>query len=98
MFASVVLGAALFAMLGVAFAIICRSQSAALLIVIGLFPAEKILGILIADNAAYMPYGLLQSALDQGTIEPGPAAALLAGTTLAVTAAAWVLLRRRDVT
>jgi ABC-type transport system involved in multi-copper enzyme maturation permease subunit len=98
MFASVLLGVALFAALGVAFAFICRSQSAGLLIVLGLFPAEKILGLVLGDNASYMPYGLLQSTLDQGATSPGIAAALLAGTTVAVTIVAWALLRRRDVT
>jgi ABC-type transport system involved in multi-copper enzyme maturation permease subunit len=98
LFGSVLLGAALFAILGVATAFICRSQSAALLIVLGLFPAEKIAGIVIGDNAAYMPYGLLQSLLDQGVTSPGLAAGLLTAVVAAFAATAWVLLGRRDVT
>jgi hypothetical protein len=99
LFASTVLGSALFAILGVATAFICRSQTAALLIVIGLFPAEKVLGLVVGDNAAYMPYGLLQSLLDQGgATTPGIAAIVLTATVAVVTAAALVLAGRRDVT
>jgi ABC-2 type transport system permease protein len=98
LFASVLLGAVLFSMLGVTTAFICRSQSAGLMVVVGLFPAEKVLGILLDDKAAYMPYGLVQSLLDQGAASPGLAAALLTGTVAAFVVVAWVLLARRDVT
>jgi ABC-2 type transport system permease protein len=98
MFASVLLGSALFAILGVALAFICRSQSAALLIVLGLFPAEKIAGLVLGEGAAQMPYGSLQSLLDQGGTAPGIAAIVLTGTVGALVAAAWMLVRRRDVT
>ena len=98
LFGSVLLGVALFAILGVALAFVCRSQTAALLIIIGLFPAEKVLGLVLAENAAYMPYGLLQSLIDQGSTPPGLAAVLLIGTVAVVTVAALVLTSRRDVT
>jgi ABC-2 type transport system permease protein len=98
LFGSVLLGAILFAALGVAIAFICRSQPAALLVVIGLFPAEKVLGILLDENASYMPYGLLQSLLDQGNASPLVGAIVLAIVTMAVCVLAWVLLERRDVT
>jgi ABC-2 type transport system permease protein len=98
LFGSVLLGVALFAMLGVATAFICRSQSAGLLIVLGLFPAEKIVGLVIGGDASYMPYGLLQSLLDQGEASPGLAAALLSAEVAVLVAAAWILIRRRDVT
>jgi ABC-2 type transport system permease protein len=98
LFGSVLLGVGLFAMLGVATAFICRSQSAGLLIVLGLFPAEKILGLVIGGDASYMPYGLLQSLLDQGEASPGLAAALLSAEVAVLVAAAWIMIRRRDVT
>jgi ABC-type transport system involved in multi-copper enzyme maturation permease subunit len=98
LFGSVTLGVALFAMLGVATAFICRSQSAALLVVLGLFPAEKIVGLVIGGDASYMPYGLLQSLLDQGEASPGLAAVLLTGVVAVLVGVAWVLIRRRDVT
>ena len=99
LFASVALGAVLFGALGAGIAFITRSQTAALLIVIGLFPIEKVAGLLVGDNAAYMPYGLLQSLIDQG----GTASPALGGTLLALTAAsvvvvAWRLSAVRDVT
>ena len=96
--ASVLLGAVLFAGLGVAIAFICRSQPVALLVVIGLFPAEKVAGIVLDENASYMPYGALQSLLDQGNAPPAVGAAVLAATTIACCAVALVLVRRRDVT
>ena len=95
---AVVLGAVLFAALGVAIAFICRSQPAALLVVIGLFPAEKVLGIVLDENASYMPYGLLQSLLDQGAASPAVGAIVLTVVTAATGAAAWILVGRRDVT
>ena len=85
------LGAALFGVLGVAFAFITRSQTAALLIVIGLFPAER-LAALMEDNAAYMPYGLLQSLIDQGgAVSPTAGGVLLSLTAAAVALVAWRL-------
>ena len=98
LFVSVLLGAILFAALGVAIAFICRSQTAALLVVIGLFPAEKVLGILLDENASYMPYGLLQSLLDQGNAPPLVGAVVLTVVTAATCAVAGALVRRRDVT
>jgi hypothetical protein len=99
LFASIGLGAALFAALGVAIAFITRSQTAALLIVIGLFPAEKIAGLLLEENAAYMPYGLLQSLIDQGgATSPGMGAVLLSCVTATCVAVAWRLTAQRDVT
>jgi ABC-2 type transport system permease protein len=97
-FGSTVLGTALFAMLGVFTAFICRSQSAGLIVVFGAFIAEKVASIVIGDAAAYLPYGLLQSLLDQGSTSPGLAAVLLTATTVAVGIATRVLVRRRDVT
>ncbi len=98
LFGSVLLGAMLFAALGVAITFICRSQPAALLVVIGLFPAEKVLGILLDENASYMPYGLLQSLLDQGNASPLAGAVVLTAVTAGTCAVAWALLERRDVT
>lgn len=98
LFGSVLLGAVLFAALGVAIAFICRSQPAALLVVIGLFPAEKVLGILLDENASYMPYGLLQSLLDQGNAPPLTGAIVLTVVTAATCVVAAILVRRRDVT
>ena len=85
------LGAALFGVLGVAFAFITRSQTAALLIVIGLFPAEKLAALILEENAAYMPYGLLQSLIDQG----GAVSPTVGGALLSLTAAASVLVAWR---
>ena len=97
--ASIMLGAALFGILGVAFAFISRSQTAALLIVIGLFPAEKLAALILGDDAAYMPYGLLQSLIDQGGAVSPPVGGVLLSATAAVTAlVAWRLVARRDVT
>jgi ABC-2 type transport system permease protein len=97
-FGSVLLGTALFATLGVCAAFICRSQSAGLIVVFGAFIAEKVAALVIGDAAAYLPYGLLQSLLDQGATAPGPAAALLTAMTVAVAIVALTLVRRRDVT
>ncbi len=99
MIGSISLGAALFGALGVAFALISRSQSASLLIVIGLFPAEKTLSLVLGDSAAYMPYGLLQSLIDQGgAVSPVVGGMLLSLTTAAVVLVAWRLAAMRDVT
>jgi hypothetical protein len=99
LFAGVAAGAALFGALGIGIAFTTRSQTAALLIVIGLFPAEKIAGLVLDGNEAYMPYGLLQSTIDQGgATSPGVGALGLAATTAAVLAVAWRLTALRDVT
>jgi len=96
---SIMLGAALFGALGVAFAFISRSQTAALLIVIGLFPAEKLAALILEEKAAYMPYGLLQSLIDQGgAVSPGVGGALLSLTAAVAVLVAWRLAARRDVT
>ena len=45
-----------------------------------------------------MPYGLLQSLLDQGNAPPLVGAVVLTAVTAATCAVASVLVRRRDVT
>lgn len=97
---AVVLGAALFAMLGTSVGLIARSQSAGVVVVVGAFGVERLLSAFVPGVAGYLPYGALQSLLQLGgaPLAPGVAAVALTLATAALTAlAAWLLLRR-DVT
>jgi hypothetical protein len=96
----VVLGAALFAMLGTGVGVIVRSQSAGVVAIVATFGVERLLSALAPDAAGYLPYGALQSLLQLGgaPLAPGVAAAALTLTTAAITALAAWLLARRDVT
>ena len=79
----------LFAMLGVSVGFICRSQAPAMIVVFGGF---------IGSAADYLPFALLNSALDiDATIAPASATLALAGVAATVAAGSAVLLRRRDV-
>ena len=94
----VIAGGTLFGMLGVAVGFICRSQAAAIIVVFGTFLAEKLLSGLIGPVHDYLPYALLNSVLDlDGALAPAAAALALAGVAAAITAAAGVLLKQRDV-
>jgi ABC-type transport system involved in multi-copper enzyme maturation permease subunit len=89
-----------YSLIGVCCGVIFRSQSAAVLVIVGAFFVEKILGMFIGDGAAYLPYGLLTPLLrlEGATIAQAPAAAALAMTTVALVALASRLFARRDVT
>ena len=89
-----------YSLIGVCCGVIFRSQSAAVLVIVGAFFVEKILGMFIGDGAAYLPYGLLTPLLrlEGATIAQAPAAAALAVTTVALVALAARLFSRRDVT
>jgi hypothetical protein len=89
-----------FSLIGVCCGVIFRSQSAAVLVIVGTFFVEKILGMFIGEAASYLPYGLLTPLLrlEGASIAQGPAAASLAMTTAALVALAAVLFARRDVT
>ena len=80
--------------------VIFRSQSAAVMVIVGTFVAEKVVGMFIGNAAAYLPYGLLTPLLrlEGATISQGAAAITLAVTTLALVALATRLFTRRDVT
>ena len=88
-----------FSLIGVCCGIIFRSQSAAVLVIVGTFVVEKIVGMFIGDAANYLPYGLLTPLLrlEGASISQAPAAAALAVTTVALMALAGVLFARRDV-
>ena len=89
-----------FSLLGVCCAIIFRSQATAILVLVGAFVAEKLLGIFIGDAVTYLPYGSLTPLLrlEGSTVGAGQAAIPLALTTLALVATAAALFTRRDVT
>ena len=77
-----------------------RSQATAVLVLVGAFVAEKLVGIFIGDGVAYLPVGgctpLLR--LEGLVIGAVPAAVALALTTLALVATAAALFTRRDIT
>ena len=54
----------LFAMLGASVGFICRSPAPAMIVVFGGFIVEKIVGGFIGGAADYLPFALLNSALD----------------------------------
>jgi hypothetical protein len=96
----VVAGAALFAVLGVLAGLITRSQSAGVVVVVAMFPMERLLSALAPGVARYLPYGALQSLLQLGgaPLSPGTGAVALLASTAALIAATARLLARRDVT
>lgn len=98
--AAVLLAVVSFSLIGVCCALIVRSQPAAVLVIVGTFVAEKLLGMFIGNAAAYLPYGLLTPLLQlQGaTITAGVAATALVTITVAVVAVAFAVFTRRDVT
>ena len=98
--AAVLFAVVAFSLIGVCCGVIFRSQSAAVLVLVGAFFVEKVAGIFIGDAVAYLPYGLLTPLLrlEGATISQGPAAAALAVTTAVLVAVAAFLFARRDVT
>ena len=96
---AVLLAVVAFSLIGVSCGVIFRSQPAAVLVIVGTFVAEKVLGMFIGDASAYLPYGLLTPLLELegATISQGPAALALVATTVALVALAAVLFSRRDV-
>jgi hypothetical protein len=74
-----------FSLVGVCFAIIFRSQATAILVLVGAFVVEKLVGIFIGDEVAYLPYGSLTPLLrlEGSVIGAVPAAIALALTTVA---------------
>jgi hypothetical protein len=93
------LTAVLFSMIGVLVGVISRSQPVAIAILIGMFFAEKVLGIFIGDGVAYLPYGLLNPllGLNGATISRGTAALTLVAITAGLTTVAYFLIARRDL-
>jgi len=98
--ASVLLATVAFSLIGVSCGVIFRSQPAAVMVIVGMFVAEKLIGMFIGGAAAYLPYGLLTPLLrlEGATIGAGPAAISLVTITAALTGFAFVLFNRRDVT
>jgi ABC-2 type transport system permease protein len=96
----VMLSGALLSVVGVAIGILTRSQTAAILTLLGVFIGERLIGGMLGDVANYLPSSLIDSLLEnQGAaLDPGVAAIALAGAVAAVTVAAAAVLRRRDVT
>jgi hypothetical protein len=99
MLLAAVLAVTLFGVLGSAVGVICRSQAAALSVLVGWFAAEKILAGFLGDVSAYLPFALLNPlfGVEGGPVSMGTAAVVLTVTTAAVTAVAAVLFQRRDV-
>ena len=94
----VVLAGALFAVLGVAVGFVARSQPAAVVVVFGTFFAEKILASVLGDVASVLPFGLLDSLLnDDGALSPALSALVLSAIAAAVAAVAVTAFSRRDV-
>jgi ABC-type transport system involved in multi-copper enzyme maturation permease subunit len=89
----------LFAVIGVGIGTICRSQAAAVLVIVGWFPAEKLLGLVLGDRAAYLPYGLVSQllGLEGATVSRGAAVLCLSGYAAAAGLLAAAVLARRDV-
>ena len=98
--ASVLLATVAFSLIGVACGVIFRSQPAAVMVIVGMFVVEKLIGMFIGGAGAYLPYGLLTPLLrlEGATIGAGPAAISLVVITAALTGLAFVLFNRRDVT
>jgi hypothetical protein len=98
--ASILLAVVAFSVIGVCCAVICRSQPAAVLVIVGMFVVEKLVGLFVGGVAEYLPYGLLTPLLrlEGGTVAPGRAALVLVAITGALVVASSLLFRRRDVT
>jgi ABC-2 type transport system permease protein len=99
MFLGAVLAVVLLALLGAAVGVICRSQAAALSVLVGWFFTEQLLAGVIGGAAAYLPFALLSPLLGlQGAVLPRATAALaLTAITVGVTTLAAMLFTRRDV-
>jgi hypothetical protein len=89
----------LFAIVGVSIGTICRSQAAAVLVIVGWFPAERLLGLALGDWVAYLPYGLINQllGLDGATLGRGTAVLCLGGYAAVSALVAAAVLARRDV-
>jgi ABC-type transport system involved in multi-copper enzyme maturation permease subunit len=98
--ASILLAVVAFSVIGVCCAVICRSQPAAVLVIVGMFVVEKLVGLFVGGVAEYLPYGLLTPLLrlEGGTVAPGRAALVLVAITGALVVASSLFFRRRDVT
>lgn len=96
----VLLAVVLFAILGVAIGVITRSQPVAIVVLVGAFVVEKLLGEIIGKATAYLPYELLGPllGLNGAAISRAAGALTLTGIAAAVSLIAYVLLARRDVT
>jgi len=96
---AVMLGVTLFGVLGAAVGVICRSQAAAMSLLVGWFAAEKILGGFLGDASAYLPFALLNPLFGApgGPVAPATAAVALTAVTATIVLVAAVLFRRRDV-
>jgi ABC-2 type transport system permease protein len=99
MLAAGVLAVALFTLLGSSVGVICRSQPAAMAVLVGVFIAEKLFGGFLGEAAAYLPYALLTPLLSMpgATLAPTTAALALTIITAGITFLAAVLFSRRDI-
>lgn len=95
-----ILAVTLFTLLGSSVGVICRSQPAAMAVLVGVFVAEKLFGGFLGEAAAYLPYALFTPLLSMpgATLAPTTAALALTTITAGVTVLAAVLFDRRDVT
>lgn len=96
--ASVLLATVAFSLIGVACGIIFRSQPVAVMVIVGMFVTEKLVGMFVGGVSAYLPYGLLTPLLrlEGGTIGAGTAAISLVTITAGLTGLAFLLFNRRD--
>jgi len=98
--AAVVLADLSFSLIGVCCGVLLRSQPAAVLVIVGTFVAEKLLGLLIGGAAAYLPYGLLTPLLqlEGATTGSGPAVVALVSITVGLMVTTCLTFPRRDIT
>lgn len=98
--AAPVFAVVVFSLIGASCAIILRSQAAAVLVIVGAFVAEKLVGIFVGGAAEYLPYGSLTPLLRLEGAGTGaaPAAGALGLTALLLMTTAAVLFDRRDIT
>jgi hypothetical protein len=98
--AAAVFAVVMFSLIGVSCAIILRSQAAAVLVIVGAFVTEKVVGIFVGGAAEYLPYGSLTPLLrlEGAGIGAAPAAGALALVALLLMATATALFDRRDIT
>jgi hypothetical protein len=98
--AAVVLVVLSFSLIGVCCGAMLRSQPAAVLVIVGAFVAEKLVGMVIGGASAYLPYGLLTPLLqlEGATTGSGPAVAVLVPITVALITVTCVMFARRDIT
>jgi ABC-2 type transport system permease protein len=88
-----------FSLIGVCCGVLLRSQSSAVLVIVGMFVAEKVLGVVIGGASAYLPYGLLTPLLqlEGATTGSGPAIAALLSITVGLMAVTCLVFARRDL-